>query len=141
MIIDHEIASGDFNEYYGPIDGVRPEDYTDTNYTYLAIMYSVCLKAIDNEEIYVRDNRRNNRMCGHCYTTYRPPNYIKVESGHLVRHRRNFNPNTKLYCEKCFKQILRENTSANNCQECIEEIIEAGLRNFMTNELVVTKRY
>lgn len=132
-------------EYYRPMDGVLPEDHIYSpvgtiNSKYLAISHSVCLTAPPHEEIYI-ELRHRNRLCGSCFRNYMPPDYVKLETNHIVHHRENYNPYKKLYCSRCFKQVLWENGSAGRCPDCIEEVLNTELSRFIAREKVVIRRY
>lgn len=146
MKLPKEKQTKGLHEFYGPIDGVRPKDHQDHKinplygYTYLAICYSTCLKAITPGEVYISNNYYKNRMCAPCYQIVQPQNYIQQD--HTIAHRGAYDRSRKLYCIRCIKQIMNECGSGGDCPLCIEEVMENTLHVFMRQkELFVKQRF
>lgn len=145
MKLPAEQENKDFNEYYGPIDGVRPIDHQDAiidNYgqPYQVMCNSICLQSIDLDDVYISQMQHKSRLCGTCYRHIQPEYYLK--QNHTVVQRDFFYPDEKLCCSACSKLIMKECGSAGDCQLCIEEILERGLFNFNYHkEYIVTQRF
>lgn len=146
MKLPAHLQNKDLQEYYGPMDGVLPENHIDQphgipNGDYLAINYSVCLTAPTHDEIYIEQNRHRRRLCRTCYHSYRPADFSLLITNHIVHHRGNYNPNQKLYCYRCFKQVFWENGRGSRCSDCIEQMMDTALNRFIQSEQVVIRKY
>lgn len=131
------------NEFYGPIDGVLPQDHTDT---YKDLLNSYCLRAISTtEKIYREDMLPRRRLCENCYIELDSPEqfkYCNLQHSIYIHHRYNHNINLyALHCVKCKKQLLICELMAFECRDCIEEYLINHKTLLSQGELLVVKRW
>ena len=105
-------------EYYGPIDGVLPQDYPAA-YSRLMTMYCVIKSIV---RVYTCDKLR---ICTNCYDETQDDEKEYYEEGgwHSMCLY-----TTTLVASTCFKCNVQLATvkPASRCQECIEEYLELG---------------
>lgn len=107
-------------EYYGPIDGVRPSDHRDA---YPMLGGLICCTTIWGPLYYNPWNL--TKLCYSCYaqriTSAEQRQYSRM-GWHTIGYIRLTNP----FCCIC-GEILLKARQAEECTECIEEYMESGI--------------
>jgi len=104
-------------EYQGPIDGVRPNDYPKA-YEYL--MELRCVMAL--EEYIYQDINDNYKICIECYnnTSDEYKNAYAPVAPHNLVHKNS--ADNQINCTYCHKKIVQVKP-AHECRGCIEEYL------------------
>lgn len=107
-----------FNEYYGPIDGVRPTDHPETYHKLIAMF---CVTT--THTVYSPTSQRQNRICEECHGRLLNDQQRDFERGitHLLVGRVRLHQVTT--CMGCDRQIAQIKP-ATRCTECIEEFLQ-----------------
>ncbi|XP_024867449.1 uncharacterized protein LOC112451801, partial [Temnothorax curvispinosus] len=111
------------NEYYGPIDGVRPIDYREG--TYQIFMRCMCLSTENNGEIlYVERSDSRRRLCEECYDReFQPGNFEEVTGWHSIcSPLHGIDIDTKVNCYFCNQELMWLRPS-HQCRDCLEEYV------------------
>ncbi|XP_011859467.1 PREDICTED: uncharacterized protein LOC105556962 [Vollenhovia emeryi] len=135
------------NEYYGPIDGARPQDHSDT---YWMLLQSSCLQKIVNEPIYVSKFYSWVKLCEVCYSERQIRGvdaYELKENYHAITSRlHRLTWEHKTGCIRCKKELMWVRP-AHQCRDCIEEyLVKEDMFNIRENarmnyETETIKRY
>lgn len=130
----------DWEEHYGPIDGVRPLDHHET---YALLIASICIGQVNNEEkIYITEGTTRRRLCEECYISNgQPQNYRHLETKHTLHLIAYLNKEIAFKCYSCKKEIMKNLGSARHCRNCIEEFVYYPYLSILEPELIVKKRY
>lgn len=106
-------------EFYGPIDGVKPEDYRES---YPLLSFMKCLTPLRGQ-IYSHQTQ-GIKICGDCYENECAEGLrarFVAHSWHVMQKFQHVKPD----CEICGHLIFIARP-AERCTECIEEYLEAS---------------
>lgn len=108
-------------EYYRPLDGVRPTDHPAT---YEPLQSLRCIRLLD--EILYQRNSDNYKICQDCYPTI--PEEEQSAYGSVVPHCLVYwtSAYTQTNCTMCGKAVIKV-IHADQCMGCIEEYLDADL--------------
>ena len=126
------------NEKYGPIDGIRPEDYPRR---YSTLLQCRCISLIQGVGTFLAIDQVGHIFCQQCVQRYgeRP-----LAQGILNPRYGFHNLTTKieqsLNCAICTKSILHSK-SAIQCQECIEQFLISEYLLILSNTVEVITQY
>jgi len=122
MKLPYEIEKEEEEEFYGLIDGVRPEDHLE-NYQNLSNCF--CLELANSIRIiYISILEYKLRLCVTCYVRMgQPENYEPRTSWHSIWVMTPEWSYHKLNCTECGERLLKLKR-AYRCIECIEECLE-----------------
>ncbi|KAJ8677517.1 hypothetical protein QAD02_013304 [Eretmocerus hayati] len=121
-------------EFYGPIDGVLPQDYPDS---YPIIMRSYCITNRDTSVLPIYLNPCNLHIyCKFCFTDDLTNHYVPCDNFHIISYREL----TYGHCKDC-NELLLTWKPAVNCQYCIEEVLVRSFDLRISNVAVVLKRW
>jgi len=123
MKLPFELSKEEEEEYYGPIDGVRPEDHPEA---YQNLRKCFCLTLANNVElVYISILEYRLRLCVTCYISKGQPEiYEPYTSWHSIWVMTPEWSPYKLNCEECGDRLFKLKR-AYRCTECIEECFES----------------
>lgn len=109
------------DEYYGPIDGVRPLDWPET---YLVLNISKCMKNVGQRIIFVKNRYPWKRLCENCYLQRGQPESFNMKTvwHSLCSPLHGLTLDTKLKCARCNNVVIKFK-QARTCRECIEQFL------------------
>lgn len=130
----------DYQEYYGPIDGVLPIDYIET---YALLIASICIKQINNEEkVYISRDTPKKRLCEECYENLgKPEEYKLLETKHTMHLVAHLQRGLVYRCCQCTKEVMQRSGQARHCCDCIEEFTRDPTLIGLEPEIEVPRRY
>lgn len=128
------------DEFYGPIDGVLPQDHMET---YKDILNSYCLRAISHQDkIFIEETRPRRRLCEDCYIALGLPQQFKFnDAQHSIYMCNRYIRQYALHCIHCKKQLMILRLMAFQCKDCIEEYLNNQETLLLQGEIFVYKRW
>lgn len=140
MKISPEEALKNWDEFYGPIDGIRPLDHIET---YAHLIASICIEQTNpDENIYISNQHPRKRLCQSCFTELgEPEDFELLQTKHTMCLIRSLNRPNAYCCSLCLKHVMKRKQGSKDCRECIEEYVLNPSKLIIENEIIVSKRY